>query len=441
MVDSRVDLLAAALLITTRPDPGELRRRADWGFRIAADSAGALVRSVRSGSAADGAGLRQGDRILRIDDDALEGADAIAAARSRYRGGDRIRLQVRRGRETETIALTLTALPQERIPGCDVRYGSVATPRGDRVRTVLARPTGASGRVPVIVFVPWLSCDPVEGAVPGDGWMQLLRGLAERSGWALYRVEKPGVGDSQGSDCARNDLEADLAAFRAALDDVRRLDGVDTERIVLFGGSIGGALAPILAREQRGVVGLIVSGGFSRTWLEHMFDIERRRLTLDGRPPAEVNRAMQGYADFYSLYLNQRLTPAQVVARRPDLSRLWYDAPDGQYGRPAAYYHQVQDLNVEEAWAQVEVPVLVLHGEYDWIMSRAEADHVAEIVNVRHPGLATLAMLPRTDHNLTVYATALDAYRDQGGRFDPQALERVLAWLKQRLPVRSGRAP
>jgi pimeloyl-ACP methyl ester carboxylesterase len=95
----------------------------------------------------------------------------------------------------------------------------------------------------------------------------------------------------------------------------------------------------------------------------------------------------------------------------------------------------VQSLDVEGAWAQINVPVLVVHGEYDWIMSRAEADHVLEIVNARHAGRATLAWLPRTDHNLEMFATPLDAYNGQAGQFDPAVIDRVAEWLRENVPA------
>jgi hypothetical protein len=37
--------------------------------------------------------------------------------------------------------------------------------------------------------------------------------------------------------------------------------------------------------------------------------------------------------------------------RRPHLAGLWYDKPDSQYGRPAAFYHQLQRLDLAAAWA------------------------------------------------------------------------------------------
>jgi len=433
MNDSTMHLLLAALVLapeTVRPERAELRRRADWGFRLAVDTvSGAFeVSRLTPGSPAARSGLKDGDQVVEINGRPANGAPVPLRG---YRGGDTLRFGIVRDGQASTVVFTAPTLAEESLPGCEVSYGSVATPGGDRVRTVLTRPAGAKGKLPTIVFLPWLSCDAVETPGPGDGWMQMLHGIAERSGWALYRVEKPGVGDSEGPPCSRNDLETDLAAFRAALARVRRLEGVDSSRIVLFGGSIGGALAPILAAETRSA-GVIAVGGFSRTWYEHMLEIERARLTFEGTEPAEIDRAMKGYATFYDLYLHERLTPAEVLARRPELSALWHDARDGQYGRPAAYYHQVEALNVEEAWSQLDVPVLVLHGEYDWIMSRAEAEHAVAIVNARHPGRATLAILPRTDHHFSVYASPLDAYREQGGKVSEEVVTRIVEWLHSR---------
>jgi len=43
-------------------------------------------------------------------------------------------------------------------------------------------------------------------------------------------------------------------------------------------------------------------------------------------------------------------------------------------GRPIAFYQQLQRLNLEREWAKVRVPTLVMHGQYDWIMSRSDFD-------------------------------------------------------------------
>jgi pimeloyl-ACP methyl ester carboxylesterase len=166
-----------------------------------------------------------------------------------------------------------------------------------------------------------------------------------------------------------------------------------------------------------------------------MLEIERNRLTWSRRPAAEINDALRGFAEFYALYLGEKKTPGEVLKLRPHLAPLWYDAPDGQYGRPAAFYHQVAALNPERAWASLDVPVLVLYGEYDWIMSPAEHHRIAEVVNTTQPGRATLRQLPRTSHGLKTYARAQDAFDGRDGQHDDTAVQHIVEWLRTAVPA------
>ena len=318
----------------------------------------------------------------------------------------------------------------ERIAGRVVEYASVVSERGHRVRTVTTRPPQSGGRRPLIVFIPWLSCDSIESPRgPADGWARMLHAVASSVEAVFVRVDKPGVGDSEG-DCSRTTLEDDLAAYRAAIRAGLARPDVDAARLTLFGGSIGGALAPVLASEFE-VHALVVTGGFSRTWSEHMVGHERRRLVLSGAAPAAVNVAMRGFVDFYALYLDSRLTPGEVLTRRPDLRTLWYDAADHQYGRHASYYHEVQALNVEAAWDAVRVPTLVLWGEYDWIMGRADQERIVEIVNTHRPGIAELVVVPGMNHHFERFATPADAFREKGGAYASDATAVIVEWLRK----------
>jgi pimeloyl-ACP methyl ester carboxylesterase len=268
-----------------------------------------------------------------------------------------------------------------------------------------------------------------------DGFVHMLHDVAEGSGMVLVRVEKPGLGDSEGPDCSRGSLANELAGYRAALRQMRALSGVDSTRLFVMGGSLGGGLAPILAAEDpRGVVGVISVGGFTKTWYEHMLEIERRRLDLLGRTPGEVNAAMHGFALFYTEYLIGRRTPAEVLAAHPELRPLWYDEPAHQYGRPASYYHEVEQLDVEGAWstlAERGIPALIVWGEYDWIMSRGDQERAAGIVNARRPGGATLVVLPKTSHGLNTYSSPAAAFADERPGYDGAAARVINAWLRR----------
>ena len=61
-----------------------------------------------------------------------------------------------------------------------------------------------------------------------------------------------------------------------------------------------------------------------------------------------------------------------MLREHPQVSELWPEGKDHDhlYGRPLAFYEQLQDLNLAATWSGVKVPTLVLHGQFDWIMSR-----------------------------------------------------------------------
>jgi pimeloyl-ACP methyl ester carboxylesterase len=321
------------------------------------------------------------------------------------------------------------AKPLESRAGLEVRYGEAVSERGYRVRTYISRPASASGRLPLVVFIPWLSCDAVEEPRPsGNGWMRMLADVMAQSGAQVVRIEKPGVGDSEGPACADADLEDDMSAFRAGIRAALADPGVDAARFVLMGGSVGGALVAPLARDFR-PAGIVALGGFSRTWYEHMLEIERRRLALSGKPPAEVNASMKEFAAFYDRVLIDRMTPAQAIAQQPRWKSLWYDEPARQYGRPIRYYQQLQALDVEGAWQAVTVPVLVMHGQYDWIMSAREGERVGEILAGRP---VTVVLRARMNHHFDRFADPVSAFRERGGEYDAEAAQIIVRWLRER---------
>src|SRR5258706_12013168 len=321
------------------------------------------------------------------------------------------------------------SLPYEQIAGRVVEYGSLVSARGHRIRTITTRPPDAPGRLPLIVFLPWLSCDSIESPRgQTDGWSRMLHAVASGVDVVLVRVDKPGVGDSEG-DCSKTDLEDDLPAFRAAIRRALERPDVDASRLTLFGGSIGAAFAPLLAGEFN-VHSIAVAGGFSRTWSEHILGHERRRLTLSGATPAAVNSAMRGFVDFYALYLDSHLTPVEVLTRRPDLKPLWYDAPDHQYGRRARYFQEVQAQNFEAAWDAIRVPTLVPWGEYEWIMGRADQERIVEIVNAHAPALARLVVVPGMNHHFERFATPVEAFHEKGGVYAADATAAIIDWLR-----------
>jgi len=319
---------------------------------------------------------------------------------------------------------------RERIPGAGSLMGMVQTPAGYPVRVFVTRPEKTSGKLPVIFVAAWLSCDSTEAPTgPTDGFIQLLFHITGRSGFVTYRVDKPGTGESGGPKCGDADFTTELQACQAAFAAMKRLPFVDASRIYVMGFSNGGGFAPLVAGDTP-VRGYLVFSGWYKTWLEHMLEHERRRMKLSGLSETEINARMKQYATFYDLYLNGKKTPAAVIAGHPEFKVIWYDEPERQYGRPASFYQQLQALNLAEAWSQVNVPVLAVHGEYDWIMSADDYKLLVDAGNVRHPGSAVYVDWPRADHGLYTHTSEQKAFgRDPEQGYDPKLSEYVLGWL------------
>jgi pimeloyl-ACP methyl ester carboxylesterase len=337
------------------------------------------------------------------------------------------------GRAAESVELPHRSAAVEAYPNVDVRYDAVRDPAGRQLRLILSRPHSAAGRLPTIFVAGWLSCDTVEApADTKDASGQVFRVLAQLPEIALVRMDKPGVGDSEG-DCAETDFDSELAAYRAAFRQLATYDFVDPDHLFVFGVSNGGGWAPLLAQD-RPVRGYIVDGGWLKTWFEHMVEIERRRLTLAGKMPGEVNRLMSTEAAFYARYLLDGQSPQSILREHPDWAAAWPEK-DGlhQYGRPVAYYQQLQKLNLAEAWSKVSAPVLVLSGQYDWIMTHEDGEQIAALVNHAHPGTARFVELPRTGHTFEHYSSLDAAFKFAEEPFDPAPAQLIAAWLQEHL--------
>jgi pimeloyl-ACP methyl ester carboxylesterase len=202
---------------------------------------------------------------------------------------------------------------RERFQNSEVLYDWVSNGRGEKLRIFVTRPKNSAGKVPVIFFVGWLSCDSMEypdGET--DGFGALILRLIEQSGYATVRMDKPGVGESQGN-CAQADFNSELQGWRAAFDSMSKYQFLDSNQVIVLGMSNGGGFSPLVTG-GRPVRGYIAASSWGRTWYEHMIEHERRRLTGAGKSAAEVNDGVKAFTHLYDLYLNQGMTPGQAIA-------------------------------------------------------------------------------------------------------------------------------
>ncbi len=324
---------------------------------------------------------------------------------------------------------------KESHPGIETSYGTLALRDGVKLRTIVTKPDRAAGKLPAILFVQWLSCDTVAiSSNPRDGWSAMLRRIVRESDALVWRTEKRGVGSSEGS-CSTMDYETELADHREALNALIARPDVDRERIVLFGGSIGGTYVPLLAA-QANVAGVLVWGAGATTWAERMMKFERNALELRMSQPEQLADAMSSRFRFFERYLLEAQTPTQISTEDPTLDAVWGQivgtSADAHYGRPFAFHQQAQRANWSGAWSSVTAPVMVAYGEYDWFESADAASLITRITNAKSPGRGTFQLVPGMNHHFELFPNGIDAFLEKNGRVDPDpAVTPMLQWLKE----------
>lgn len=430
-----VFVLAIVCLSISSFGQTELKRQADPGFTVRKlpDTLGAVVTNVIPGTPASKIGLLKGDRILAINDTALTDKYVMLKAMRRLKGNEPVKLHLlRKGLTQQQVRFTPLPAPYEIFTSVTLEPLIIINDYGSKLRAFLSKPKATAGKLPTILFVSWLSCSTVETVDTTDNWAKMLRDVAEKSGCIFLRLEKPGVGDSEGTACSDCDLQTELNGYEAALRYLKNRPDVDTTKIVLFGGSLGGTLTSVVGR-QHNIKAYVSAVSTYKTWLEHMIELERRRLQLSGESPGITNSMMPGYIEFHTDYLTKSKTPAQVLDQKPQLKPLWYDDPKHQYGRPAAFHHQVQDLNSFNSWNQVQVPVLLIAGEYDWIMSLDDNRILHDMLNEKNPNSCTLYIAPQMDHHWTKYSSPKEAFDEVKGEYDRRTVDFLIRWIKEKV--------
>ena len=415
---------------------GDLPRQAALGFEAEADGGQLVVSGLEADSVAARAGLVPGDAIVAVNGRGFPKPHVGLDLLEKLDGGVALELAIVRDGRRETVRYTPPARPFEPLAGLEALHGVLRTEDGARLRTILTRPSGATGPLPAIFFVQWVGCDTVQ--FYGDGpWVVLFRTLAERSGLAMIRVERSANGDSEGPGCHALDYETELAHYRQAYEVLVRHPWIDGTRVVVVGNSLGSTLTPLVAAGKP-VAGVAVTAGGGLTYFERMVGFDRLQLSRPGRDPAQVHEALVRQIRFHSHYLLERRSPEQIEQDHPDLRGTWASivgTGDGtHYGRPYAFHQQAAARNFLGAWAGIEAPALVVHNEFDQYETRRGAEVIVETVNRLRPGTAELVVMPRLNHSFFRYPTrdaALAGGREGREPAGEEAALVVLDWLER----------
>jgi len=287
-------LLAAALAAgALAAGAAELPRGGFLGVQLVPvpQGSGALVQAIVPGGSAQAVGLAKDDIVVGVNGAPVAAPGDLVAGVAKLHAGDRIVVRYTRAGTPAEGSAALKPRPYEAAADIDTAYEAIEV-RGALRRTLVTVPR-AGGRHPAVLYLTGIGCFSQEDPAFGSTESKLLYGLA-RAGYLTMRVEKTGIGDSQGPACASDaaDLELEVAAYRAGLKALRERADVDPGRVFVLGLSIGGVEAPMVA-QGGDVRGVVVVNTVARPFLEYLLETIRRQDKLHRMPYDELDRHMR----------------------------------------------------------------------------------------------------------------------------------------------------
>lgn len=432
MVKSIVTLLLY-LFIHHSALPQTLGRRAFLGASVSSpsiDRPGAVILSIEQGSPLEDAGLLQGDRILKVNN-TLAASDEIWTDISYgLRAEQPTQFLIKRGEEILNPTVELKPWPKEKHAAIDTYYEEVTNDFGLTQRIIITKPQ-KRGKQPALLLIGGLSCSSIElHPTRTNNWQKVIRDLVEKTGMVMMRIEKPGVGDSDGN-CAEADFLTDLSGYHAAIRKLKSKDYVDTTNIIIYGSSMGSALAPYLANKH-GLAGVISDGTFFKTWFEHMLEIERRIRQMSGDSESVIVEKLNNF--FIPLYYKmmiEKKSYQEAINEYPALVAYNYHSPEHMYGRPMAYYQQLQNFDLAGGWENLKVPLRIMRGTNDWIMSAYDNQMIMDLLDRNGHEDHVLYEQEGMDHWNTIHKRSDDSFLGKPGAWDDDISERLVLWVRE----------
>lgn len=435
----RTTLFFAALLfswigVTAQP----LARQAFLGVRWKALDSVLVVDQVVPGGTAAAQKWAVNDTLLALNGTALNTPAEVAQFMRGRKAGENITASFKQGKKRIERKGKLVGRPFETMSSGEIFYQEAAF-KGGLLRVIVTRPSQANA-LPAMFFIPGYTCSSIDNLTPDHPYKRIIDAY-HAAGFVTVRIEKSGLGDSEGTpSCESLDLQAEIENFEVGLQHLFRLPYVDTTKVVIYGHSMGGIVAPALAARKQ-VAGIVAYGTVAKSWFEYNLEMHRLQSMLGGMDPAEAEAYVQNQYDLsYRFFVGKE--PLQKLAALPGndsvLRNQWsWDGAGQIFSRNADYWRQIQDIPHLQNWQKAQASVLMQFGESDFqAFSKSDHEQIVQAVNFKRPGTAKLVTFAETDHYFAKSGSMQQAFdlfaagkiRELFAAYNPEVGRSAAAW-------------
>ncbi len=410
------------------------------GIITSSVSQGLRVDSVLLNSTADQLKIRKNDILTQCNGTPLYSNEQFKELTKELRTGDALKIKFVRGGKIKTTSGKTIMRPMEISNFADIRYDWVKF-RSGYLRVIVRKPKN-SEHTPCILLIPGYGCGSIETYHLNYNGMLMNEWL--KNGYAVVTIEKSGLGDSYSCPpCTEVDLITDIESFNTGYTYMENLDFVDKEQLYIWGHSMGGVIAPEIARRHK-PRGVMVFGTVYRPWSEFLPEMHRvQKPLLENMSYTQtedfVRTIHKVYYEFFILKKNREELLENPEYREIVKTELEYrEGTTNMWGRHWRFWQQLDSLNLAKSWSELHCKVLVLNGGADYEQcAPIEPVLIEQSVNSTNPGAAQRIQIDDLDHFMMKsnnFQEAVVNFRNQAytkGNFNYKISQETILWLKK----------
>ncbi|MEM9548616.1 MAG: alpha/beta fold hydrolase [Bacteroidota bacterium] len=385
------------------------------------------------------------DVLLEINGVPTNTFQELLAVRSTLREGDDMKLKVIRNGEEKTLTGKASLVPYETSQYSEVIYDQFDFKEG-RIRTIVNKPN-KPGKHPAIFFIPGYICASIDNLNSLNPYRKLLDSLVAK-GYAVFRMEKPGMGDNENTgDCRQLGFHQEVDSYLKGYEQLKKYDFIDQHNIFLWGHSMGGLYAPIVASKKQ-PKGVVFYGMVHDSWPEYLLRMVRyQNPRISASDYLETDKDIR---TLYSLlYKHYHLgKSSKELAKNPEFDKIlkrdfWFDGENQILLRHENFWRELYEYSMTEAFHDFQGFVLSMNGEADIeVINDFSQREVIHIVNTFHPGKGEFYYLPKTDHMMIEVGTLEEGavlryqprYREMmANNFNYDIVDKTDSWIQDKL--------
>lgn len=385
----------------------ELQRRVFLGATVYQDSDGLFIHNVLQSPF-----LKKGDQIVSLNGFILYDKEQLHRQMKSYTIKDKIQIIIIRNNQKCTIDNhPLFLYPKEENGEFSVDY-LFFTHEGLKIRLIITLKEEKQKNI--VLLLQGIECSSIEHPLSNEHVYTKILYSFTKAGITTARVELFGNGDSEGSACSSYNFFDIVQLYQSAVEHL----GFWGYKIILFGYSIGGVIAPMLANKNlNNVSGVICFDTLSSEFKLYLLKNKMRQALIR----KEDKKSIIEEINLFQTFLSKLITENQSIKKLLQENKLFYKFVSKDFlflGHNELYIQQLASIDYKDEWKKVEQPVLFVIGKNDCAIDFKEQDQLYEFV-ASQKKCECYKLVRNIDH----------FFRSKKGEFDIEAIKSLIQFI------------